>query len=382
MIGAINHIAELWWGWMGPMLWQVSLLIWARRQIKHVRELCCDLTVASHLREKTMEYRKTLIDTARRLLTESNEPELALLGVFEEPFRLVARLRWLEKETWRRRKPALFAATMVLVIGIPVPLPMASAGDSGSLDDSLKIASKAPRSLRDAGSSLGPRRGQAVYIRNEFVAQVLVLGFATNTELVAVSETWVGDEIIAATERGKTVIIDRRGDRMIYIDHKNRFWTETSLPIDIERDLCEHSLQRRHERKSSGEVIETRRTRRILRRKCREYLVHSWHVRDGRINTEENIKVWASTDMPFDLSLYDDLLYNLRVLYNRDPVYRSELEKIEGFQMGLEMRAGNFFRGQRYADETVVIEQRTPPPETFTPPVGYERRERIEELEF
>jgi len=377
---------DLWWHGLLLVLqivyWFNPLLIWARRQIKHVRELCCDLTVASHMREKTMEYRKTLIDTARRLLTESNEPALALLGVFEEPFRLVARLRWLEKETWRRRKPALFAAACVLVIGIPLLLPMASASDIGRFDDSLEIGSKESGFPRDTERAPGRRSPQAVYIRNEFVAQDLFLGFATNTELIAVSETWVGDGIISASERGKTLIIDKRQNRLTYIDHTHRFWMETSLPIDISRDLCVHSQERRHERRSSGEVTETRRTRRILTRKCREYHVHSWHVRDGRINTEENIKVWASTDMPFDLSLYEEMLYNLRLLYNRDPIYISELEKIKGFQMGIEMRAGNFFMGKRYADETVKIEKLTPPSGTFKPPVGYERREKIEELEF
>jgi hypothetical protein len=27
MIAAINGVAQSWWGWMGSMLWQVSLLI-------------------------------------------------------------------------------------------------------------------------------------------------------------------------------------------------------------------------------------------------------------------------------------------------------------------------------------------------------------------
>lgn len=377
---------DLWWHGLLLVLqivyWFNPLLIWARRQIKHVRELCCDLTVASHLKEKTVEYRKTLLDTARRLLTENNEPALALLGVFEEPFRLVARLQWLEKETWRRRTPALFAAAFVLAIGIPLLLPMASADVIGSLDGSFEIASNEPGPRPQASSSPARRNTQAFYIRNEFVAEDLFLGFTTRTELFAVSETWVGDDIIATTERGKTVIINRREDRLTYIDHKHRFWMETSLPIDISRDLCEHSLKTRHERRSSGEVTETRRTRRILKHKCREYHVHSWYVGNGRIHTEENIKVWASTEMPFDLSLYDEMLHNLRLIYNRDPLYISELEKITGFQMGIEMRAGNFFMGKRYADETVKIEALTPPPGTFSPPVGYERREKIEELEF
>jgi hypothetical protein len=27
MMAAVNQIAQFWWGWMGPMSWQVSLLI-------------------------------------------------------------------------------------------------------------------------------------------------------------------------------------------------------------------------------------------------------------------------------------------------------------------------------------------------------------------
>ena len=47
MIDIVNGVAGLWWGWMGPMLWQVSLLIviigvidrlihrWAWPEIRH-----------------------------------------------------------------------------------------------------------------------------------------------------------------------------------------------------------------------------------------------------------------------------------------------------------------------------------------------------------
>ncbi len=382
---------DLWWHGLVLTLqivyWFNPLLIWARRQAKHVRELCCDLTVASVLREKTIEYRKTLLETARRLLTDSPEPALALLGVFEEPFRLVARLRWLEKETWRRRTPAIAAAVMVLVFGIPFVLPMAAAGPQGSLetrafssdDPEVETAFNLPSSPAEPSTR---HHGPATYIRSEFRAETLVLGFPVQSKLVAISETWVGTGIIAATERGKTVIVDRHRQILTYIDHKHRFWMETPLPLDVEAALGEHSMQTRLERRSSGEVAATRSSRNILGRKCREYSVHSWQQRDRQIRNEETITVWASQDMPFDLSLYDQLLFNLRLIYNRDAVYRSELEKIKGLQMGLELRTGNFLRSWRYRDETVVLEPRTPPADAFAPPAGFEQRQQIEELEF
>jgi len=362
--------------------WFNPLLIWARRQLKHVRELCCDITVATHLREKTVEYRKTLLETARRLLSENTEPALALLGVFEEPFRLVARLRWLEKETWRRRTPALLTAALVMIIGVPVLLPMAAADDAGDLDRGYSIARN--RSLRQAESAGSRSNGRdtAVYIRNEFTVQDLVLNIPVRSKLLAVSETWIGDDIIAGTDRGRTIIVDRRRRRLIYVDHKHRTWVESPLPLDIPTLFCEHSLKTRQERRSSGEVRETRSNRRILGRTCRQYDVHSWYESNGQIHSEGWIKVWASTDVPCDLSLFDEMLSTMRLIDNRDAVFRSELEKIEGLQMGLELREGNFLSGRRYFDETVRIETRTPPPLTFSAPAGYTKKERIENFEF
>jgi beta-lactamase regulating signal transducer with metallopeptidase domain/ketosteroid isomerase-like protein/DNA gyrase inhibitor GyrI len=105
--------------------WFNPLILWVRRQMKHVREICCDLTVANVLREKTVSYRRTLLNTAKELLTENVEPGLGLLGVFEEPFRLVTRLRWLEKKTWEYRRLMLVTAVTAGLVVTACFLPMA-----------------------------------------------------------------------------------------------------------------------------------------------------------------------------------------------------------------------------------------------------------------
>ncbi len=110
--------------------WFNPLLIWMRRQMKHVREICCDLTIANLLKEKTMKYRETLVSTARELLTEVAEPGMGLLGVFEDPFRLVARLKWLEKKTWRNRKLMTAAVVFVTLTMTAAVLPMGGGGES------------------------------------------------------------------------------------------------------------------------------------------------------------------------------------------------------------------------------------------------------------
>lgn len=104
--------------------WFNPFIIWARKQMKHVREICCDMTIANILREKTARYRQTLINTARELLTETVEPGMGLLGLFEEPFRLVSRLKWLEKKSWENRRAALATTILVAFLFTAFVMPM------------------------------------------------------------------------------------------------------------------------------------------------------------------------------------------------------------------------------------------------------------------
>ncbi len=107
--------------WYNPLLWLV------RRQMHHLRELSCDATVANLLREQTTAYRRTLLETARRLLAASVEPGLGLLGLFEDSNRLLVRLNWLTKPTWRYRTMKRTIVVAIAALMITCVLPMAQA---------------------------------------------------------------------------------------------------------------------------------------------------------------------------------------------------------------------------------------------------------------
>ncbi len=104
--------------------WFNPLLIWTRRQMRHVCEICCDLSVANVLREKTASYRETLLHSARELFAENMQPSLGLFGIFEEPFRLVPRLKWLEKRSWenRRKRVAVTICTSLFMVFCVMPM--------------------------------------------------------------------------------------------------------------------------------------------------------------------------------------------------------------------------------------------------------------------
>jgi hypothetical protein len=116
--------------WYNPLLWLV------RNQMHHLRELCCDATVARILKERIIEYRQTLIDVARRFLAKPTEPGLGLLGLFEDSNRLLVRLNWLKKETWRYQKMKKLTIITTIVLMLAFVLPMAQAQDKPATEPS------------------------------------------------------------------------------------------------------------------------------------------------------------------------------------------------------------------------------------------------------
>jgi beta-lactamase regulating signal transducer with metallopeptidase domain len=131
--------------WFNPLLWL------ARRQLHHLRELCCDATVARLLKNKTCEYRETLIDVARRFLAKPVEPGLGLLGLFEDTNRLLVRLNWLEKQTWRYYKMKNLIVITITALMLAFVLPMAKAQEKPSTENRItgseQTEEKSPQSI-------------------------------------------------------------------------------------------------------------------------------------------------------------------------------------------------------------------------------------------
>ena len=65
------------------------------------------------------------------------EPSLGFLGIFEEPFRLVPRLKWLEKKSWknRKRRIAVTICTSLLMVLCVMPMAGISQVPDNSFDE-------------------------------------------------------------------------------------------------------------------------------------------------------------------------------------------------------------------------------------------------------
>ena len=354
--------------------WFNPLVALARWQAQHVREICTDLTVAEVLRERTAGYRATLLATARRLLTESAAPGLGLLGVFEEPFRLVSRLRWLEKPTWEDRHAARITAAVVAVAMLAFVLPMA-----GSAPPAQVPAQSATHTAQTAAPGAA-HPGEALYLRNETRRERYFLGIRFDSELAGVSELWLGDGKLSQREGGRTILVDVARSTMTYASHADQTYVVAPLPLDLDAILTPELQAFLRERSTTGRVRETGRTEKVLDHKCREFEVESWRTTGGATSAPVAYRVYACNQVPANLDGFRLFLVCLRQLYARDAAYCQDLLQIDGIQMRLVRDEGRFPWRTRTVDEVIEMERRSAPAGIWSPPDGYRQQPRITRL--
>ena len=106
--------------WFNPVLWL------AGRRLRDLREICCDAAVSVRLRERTREYGLTLLTAAALPSQARLEPELGLLGLFENPAFLRRRIEYLAHPAWKHRRLRWIAAAAAAALVTLFVMPMAA----------------------------------------------------------------------------------------------------------------------------------------------------------------------------------------------------------------------------------------------------------------
>ncbi len=363
--------------------WFNPFLLWATRQLRHVREMCCDQTLAARLQDRTAAYRQTLLNTARELLTERIEPGMGLLGVFEEPFWLVARIHWLEKKTWQHRKSIAATATLV-ILGMAV-LVMPMAGRPAVISPTGDPAAPAPWSPAYAVQQYAeaPASGaavKAVYCRMITRAIDYFLWFEADARFFAMEEGWHAPNKIALIEGGRTFILDKEKNRFLFLNRDRKTYLDVPPPVSRATAYSSELARFFEERKRSGRVESLGDTQQIQGRVCRGHRLIDWSAYgDEQTERAENI-VWTTNDVPFNVALFDEVLVNMRLLVsNKDESLLQEMQqRMKGFQMGIDYETRRFPWRTRYVMREVELAEKLLPPDVFLVPPDYTGLEKLD----
>jgi beta-lactamase regulating signal transducer with metallopeptidase domain len=135
IVNAIQSLLHIVY-WFNPALWL------AGRRLRDLREICCDAAVSVRLRERTREYGLTLLTAAAHCPQARLEPELGLLGLFENPAFLRRRIEYLAHPAWKHRRLRWIAAaaTAALVTLFVMPMAALKAAPEPKQPDSISNA--------------------------------------------------------------------------------------------------------------------------------------------------------------------------------------------------------------------------------------------------
>lgn len=189
------------------------------------------------------------------------------------------------------------------------------------------------------------------------------------------SEQWLGDDVFATVTEGMTTIIDLKKNVMLMINHKDRSYVETGLPLDYGKLMpAEMAGMAQAMMKMTVTVAPSGQTKTVGSWNCSGY-----NVALNMMMMPMKIQVWATTDVPFDMGHFMEKVQGnvLKAQFRLDDAAAKEMLKIKGLWIASETTMEVMGAKMRITTEVVEIGKKTPPASAYTAPAGYKKMERF-----
>jgi hypothetical protein len=209
------------------------------------------------------------------------------------------------------------------------------------------------------------------------------------------SEIWyANDKVATVTELGNTVF-DFARQKAFVVDHVNRRFVVTALPIDPSKTLEKQAIKATAQRSTTVTVTPNGETRKIKEWSCARYDVVLVVTITGKMFGKTHIEtsrtsmvMWTTQDIPIDPATYRQTVATQWRLMLFDEATAAELARIPGYPVLVESRSECLIKdGKPEWVETSRVEltgaaQAEVPPEVLAIPEGYTRREIFDPREI
>jgi hypothetical protein len=190
-----------------------------------------------------------------------------------------------------------------------------------------------------------------------------------------VSEQWIGDSLFATVTGGTTNIIDLKKNVMLMVNHKDKSYVETTLPLDMSKIMpAEMAGMAQAMMKMTVAVTPTGQTKTVGSWSCSGY-----DVSLKMMMMPMKIQVWATTDVPFDVEAYAKNAYGnmIKAQFRLDDAAVQEMLKIRGLWILAETSAEMMGAKIRTVSEVVEVGKKTAPAAVYAVPAGYKKMDRF-----
>ena len=184
-------------------------------------------------------------------------------------------------------------------------------------------------------------------------------------------ETWIGNDVSATLAQDSSYVVDLKKNVFYMVSHKTKSYVESALPLDFTKLLPPEAAAMAGMFKMTAKVTPTTETKKIGQWNSTRY-----NVTMTIMGMNMQMTSWASTEVPFDVSLYSAKLMGplLKGQMHLDDASVQEMMKIKGYQIASETVMEMMGAKVRTTTEVLEISQKAPPAGTYAPPAGYAKK--------
>jgi len=185
------------------------------------------------------------------------------------------------------------------------------------------------------------------------------------------ASTWISkDKFREDDGQTRTFIVRFDQNKMYFINHGDKSYSEIDLPIDLEKVLSAQAKQQMEMMQITAKVVDTGETLKIKDWNCHKYLIE---ISISMMGTSMPLKqeIWATKDVDIDLNLYQKFSSELVAANPMMKDMIEEMKKIKGFPIQTKFSMNMMGAEMKSQEEVISIEKKDAPAGTYNIPEGY-----------
>jgi hypothetical protein len=213
-----------------------------------------------------------------------------------------------------------------------------------------------------------------VYVKSKMHSDAFAMMGQNRPAKDETTEQWFNDNQFAMITPETSVIVDLGKNVLYLINNTQKDYIESPLPFDFTKILDPQVAQMMSGMlKMTVTVTPTGQTKTIGQWNCTGY-----DVALNMMMMPLKIAVWATTDVPFDMTkfskLYGDIM---KAQMHLDDASVKEMQKVKGYWISSETTMEIMGTKMRTTNEVVEITKKNPPAGIYSVPAGYTKKDKL-----
>jgi opacity protein-like surface antigen len=211
-----------------------------------------------------------------------------------------------------------------------------------------------------------------IYIKSNIHTDAFTMMGKNQPAKDEITEQWIGNNQMANITGDKVMIMDMNRNLMFIVNPKEKSYVETTLPLDMSKLIPKEMAPMMGMMKLTVKVTPNGQTQKINKWNCSGYDVDM-----GMSMMQMKMKVWATTDVPFDWKAFAKMYANISKMSFMDDAAIAEFMKITGHQVASEMTMNMMGANMKVSTQVMEITSKPAPAGIYTVPANFSKKENL-----